>query len=155
VFLWTAGISVVAPVVILLLAWFRPHAHEAPGVFAVVALTFLLNRLRACGGFIANHTYLLEVAPLERRPLYIGFMNTMTFPFMLSPILGGAIVGLFGYRTLFVIGGLSAAAGWVLSARLGEPRHAARTSDEAVAGNRLTSRDASSSWVDRGRACRV
>ena len=134
VFLWTAGISVVAPVVILLLAWLRPHAQEAPGVFAVVALTFLLNGFVRAGRFIANHTYLLEVAPLERRPLYIGFMNTMTFPFMLSPILGGAIVGLFGYRTLFVIGGLSAAVGWVLSSKLSEPRHSARASDDEVVG---------------------
>jgi MFS family permease len=98
----------------------------------VVAFTFLTNGFVRAGRYIANHTYLLEVAPLERRPLYIGFMNTMTFPFMLSPILGGAIVGLFGYRTLFVIGGLSAIADWVVSARLGEPRHAVAVEDEEM-----------------------
>jgi hypothetical protein len=52
-----------------------------------VALTFLTNGFVRAGRFIANHTYLLEVAPRTRRPLYVGFMNTMTFPFMLSPIL--------------------------------------------------------------------
>jgi hypothetical protein len=51
---------------------------------------------------------------------------------MLSPILGGAIVGLFGYRTLFVIGGLAAIADWVVSARLGEPRHAVAVEDEEM-----------------------
>ena len=45
------------------------------------------------------------------------------FPFMLSPILGGVIVSLFGYSTLFVIGFLAAIANWVVSARLVEPRH--------------------------------
>lgn len=132
VFMSTAAISVVAPVVILLLAWLRPHAQEAPGVFAVVALTFLLNGFVRAGRFIANHTYLLEVAPRERRPLYIGFMNSMTFPFMLSPILGGAIVSLFGYRTLFVIGGLSAIVGWFISIKLSEPRHTAPVEDDEI-----------------------
>jgi len=132
VFMSTAAISVVAPVVILLLAWLRPHAQEAPGVFAVVALTFLLNGFVRAGRFIANHTYLLEAAPRERRPLYIGFMNSMTFPFMLSPILGGAIVSLFGYRTLFVIGGLSAIVGWIISIKLSEPRHTAPVEDDEI-----------------------
>jgi predicted MFS family arabinose efflux permease len=132
VFVSTAAISVAAPIVILLLGWLHPHAQEVPAVFAVVALTFLLNGFVRAGRFIANHTYLLEAAPVERRPLYIGFMNTMTFPFMLSPILGGAIVSLFGYRTLFVIGGLSAIAGWIVSWRLKEPRHSAPIQDDEV-----------------------
>ena len=134
VFVSTAAISVVPPIVILLLAVLRPHAQAstATGVFAMVAFTFLMNGFVRAGRFIANHTYLLEVAPLERRPLYIGFMNTMTFPFMLSPILGGAIVGLFGYPTLFVVGGLSAIADWVVSARLGEPRHSVRAPDDEI-----------------------
>jgi MFS family permease len=135
VFVSTAAISVVPPIVILLLSAFRPHGETTTsiGVFSVVALTFLMNGFVRAGRFIANHTYLLEVAPLERRPLYVGFMNTMTFPFMLSPILGGAIVSLFGYRTLFVIGGLAALAGWVVSARLGEPRHTIRVPDDEIA----------------------
>jgi MFS family permease len=132
VFVSTAAISVAAPIVILLLAYLRPHAQEAAGIFAVVALTFLMNGFVRAGRFIANHTYLLEAAPLEGRPLYIGFMNTMTFPFMLSPILGGAIVALFGYRTLFVVGGISAIADWIVSARLGEPRHAVVVEDEEM-----------------------
>ena len=81
-----------------------PDRIPRVSAFIAVALTFLMNGFVRAGRFIANHTYLLEVAPRERRPLYVGFMNTMTFPFMLSPILGGAIVGIFGYRTLFVIG---------------------------------------------------
>jgi hypothetical protein len=52
-------------------------------------------------------------------------MNTMTFPFMLSPILGGVIVALFGYTTLFVIGLASAIGNWLVSVRLEEPRHRA------------------------------
>ena len=135
VFLWTAVISLAPPVVILLLGWLRPpqDVNTTLGAFLVVALTFLMNGFVRAGRFIANHTYLLEVAPRDRRPLYVGFMNTMTFPFMLSPILGGAIVGLFGYNTLFVIGFLAAIANWVVSARLVEPRHHREVDTEELA----------------------
>jgi MFS family permease len=134
VFVLTAAISVGPPVVILLLDLLHPTASGAMAmsVFLVVALTFLMNGFVRAGRFIANHTYLLEVAPRRRRPLYIGFMNTMTFPFMLSPILGGVIVGVFGYRTLFVIGLLSAFANWFVSARLVEPRHKVDVSAEEL-----------------------
>ena len=135
VFLWTAVISLAPPVVILLLGLLRPShdVNTTLGAFLIVALTFLMNGFVRAGRFIANHTYLLEVAPRDKRPLYVGFMNTMTFPFMLSPILGGAIVGLFGYYTLFVIGFLSAIANWVVSARLVEPRHHREVEDEELA----------------------
>jgi MFS family permease len=134
VFVWTAVISVVPPIIILLLSAFRhgTQTNSAMSVFVVVALTFLMNGFVRAGRFIANHTYLLEAAPRERRPLYVGFMNTMTFPFMLSPILGGTIVGIFGYRALFVIGLLSAIAGWVASTRLSEPRHRVDVSAEEM-----------------------
>jgi MFS family permease len=133
VFVSTAAMSVVPPIVILLLSARRPPgpaAATAVTVFIVVASTFLLNGFVRAGRFIANHTYLLESAPRERRPLYIGFMNSMSFPFMLSPILGGAIVSVFGYHTLFVVGGLAAIANCVASARLVEPRHAVAAGPE-------------------------
>lgn len=125
VFVGTAAISVVPPIVILLLAMLPRDGGSAMGSLIIVALTFLMNGFVRAGRFIANHTYLLEVAPRKKRPLYVGFMNTMTFPFMLSPILGGVIVALFGYTTLFVIGLASAIGNWLVSVRLEEPRHRA------------------------------
>ena len=81
-----------------------------------------MNGFARSGRCIANHTYLLDSAPEDRRPLYIGFMNTLTFPFMLSPILGGAIVALFGYTTLFIVAEVAAVANLIASVRLVEPR---------------------------------
>jgi len=126
VFVSTAAMSVLPPIVILLLSGRATVATGAGtigwGLFGVVASTFLLNGFVRSGRFIANQTYLLESAPPNRRPLYVGFMNTLSFPFMLSPILGGLVVALVGYRVLFVLGGLSAIANLVASARLVEPR---------------------------------
>lgn len=125
VFVSTAVMSVVAPVAMLVLASSRAGSVAGPvavGIFYLVASTFLLNGFVRSGRFIANQTYLLESAPPARRPLYVGFMNSLSFPFMLSPILGGLVVVTLGYEVLFGIGAMAAVANWVASARLAEPR---------------------------------
>jgi MFS family permease len=135
VFVSTAAMSVFPPIVILFLSAHMPSpsAVGGMGVFLVVASTFLLNGFVRAGRFIANHTYLLESAPAAGRPLYVGFMNSLTFPFMLSPILGGVIVDTLGYRTLFVVGGAAAIANLIASAKLSEPRRVVPvTADEMV-----------------------
>ncbi len=123
VFVSTAATSVVAPAAMLLLSSrVGDIAPAGAGVFALMASTFLLNGFVRSGRFIANQTYLLESAPPDRRPLYVGFMNSLSFPFMLSPILGGLVVATLGYRALFAVGALAAVGNLVASARLVEPR---------------------------------
>ena len=123
VFVSTAAMSIAAPLLMQVLA-FRDGLAGSTGVgiFSAVASTFLLNGFVRSGRFIANQTYLLESAPPDRRPLYVGFMNSLSFPFMLSPILGGVVVATLGYRALFAIGALAAVGNLVASARLVEPR---------------------------------
>ncbi len=124
VFVSTAAMSVVAPVAMMALT--ARGASGSPvvgmGIFALVASTFLLNGFVRSGRFIANQTYLLESAPADRRPLYVGFMNSLSFPFMLSPILGGVVVATLGYQTLFAVGATAAVANVIASSRLVEPR---------------------------------
>jgi MFS family permease len=114
-------------------------APGAPGgasgstpLFLLVASTFLLNGFVRSGRFVANHTYLLESAPPERRPMYIGFMNSLSFPFMLSPILGGIVAETLGYPALFTLGAMAAVANTVASARLAEPRSAEHVRADAA-----------------------
>src|SRR5262245_33842166 len=123
VFVSTAAMSIAAPILMLVLSLRDGVAPTTGmGIFAVVASTFLLNGFVRSGRFIANQTYLLESAPPDRRPLYVGFMNSLSFPFMLSPILGGLVVAAVGYRALFLVGALAACGNLIASARLVEPR---------------------------------
>ncbi len=134
VFVSTAAMSVVAPITMLVLASRGVSAGPvAAGIFGLVASTFLLNGFVRSGRFIANQTYLLESAPAHRRPFYVGFMNTLSFPFMLSPILGGLVVAAVGYRPLFALGAAAAVANLIASARLVEPRHRVVASTEESA----------------------
>lgn len=134
VFVSTAVASILPPVVMLwLTAQDVPPTSGGPTlVFLLVASTFLFNGFVRSGRFVANHTYLLESAPPDRRPLYVGFMNSLSFPFMLSPILGGVVAETMGYTTLFAMGAVAAIANTVASARLVEPRAANRALAEAA-----------------------
>jgi MFS family permease len=49
-------------------------------------------------------------------------MNSLSFPFMLSPALGGWIVQASSYQTLFALSALFAVVSVALSSRLVEPR---------------------------------
>jgi MFS family permease len=121
----TAGFSILPPVTGLFLAHLHAggYAIGSSGfVFVAIASTFFINGLIRSGRFISNITYLLEVAPEDKRPLYVGFMNSFTFPLMLSPALGGLILALAGIRVLFICSICFAIANLVLSSRLREPR---------------------------------
>jgi MFS family permease len=76
------------------------------GRHVVFMSTFVMNAFAFNGRLISNMTYLLEIAPQERRPTYIGLANSLTFPLALSPVLGGLIAGWTGYLWLFVISGV-------------------------------------------------
>jgi predicted MFS family arabinose efflux permease len=117
----TAVVALAAPLAILLL----PEGTGGPSraAFWVVSATFLLNGFARSGRFISNMTYLIEDAPEDRRAVHVGFMNTLSAPFMLSPVLGGAVAELFSFKALFAVSALFAMVSIGLSASLSEPRH--------------------------------
>jgi MFS family permease len=121
----TAALSIIPPVTGLALEILHRDSRfigSSAMVFALIASTFFINGLIRSGRFISNITYLLEVAPADKRPLYVGFMNSFTFPLMLSPALGGLILTLAGIRVLFLASMCFAVANLILSSRLKEPR---------------------------------
>jgi MFS family permease len=119
----TALISLAPPLMVLLVLRAGPDgAADGPRAFLLLASTFVINGFSRSGRFISNMMYLLEDAPEDRRPLYVGFMNTVSFPFMLSPVLGGWIVQAVSFQALFAVSAVFAVVSVVLSARLVEPR---------------------------------
>jgi MFS family permease len=117
----TALIALAPPLFVLFVIR-NGTAQTAGWAFWLLASTFAINGFARSGRFISNMTYLLEFAPEDRRPLYVGFMNSLSFPFMLSPTLGGWIVQAASFQTLFGASAVFAVVSLVLSARLVEPR---------------------------------
>ncbi|MBM7844270.1 MFS transporter [Herpetosiphon giganteus] len=93
---------------------------EALGwLFGVI---FLLIGLSVDGSNTASLTYVMELAPAEQRPVYVGVCNTLMGVATFFPVLGGLLLAQFGYLPLFWISAASAFGGWLLSRRLPEPR---------------------------------
>jgi MFS family permease len=89
------------------------HAvNEAFGARQVLFMsTFVINAFAFHGRVISNMTYLLEIAPGEKRPTYIGLVNTLTFPLAMSPVLGGLLVGCTSYLWIFAVAAVVGFAG--------------------------------------------
>jgi len=75
------------------------HAHLVVPYYFV----FACATAAATGFGIAGSAYLLELAPRQIRPTYVGFMNTLTFPFMFSSVLAGILIRLVSYEFAFVL----------------------------------------------------
>jgi MFS family permease len=98
------------PVLALLL---RPLG---PNVFALV---FLLVGFVISGRRVGFEPYLLDMAPDERRTVYVGINGTLNFSMVVLPALAGVFVDLLGFTSMFV---LTVVAMIIAFFFLGEPR---------------------------------
>ncbi len=121
----TAVLAAVPPLIILVIDGLNdrvPPGSARLGLLLLMSSTFFVNGFIRSGRLISNVTYLLELAPESKRPLYVGFMNSFTSPFMLTPVIGGVLIQLFGNGVLFSLSLVFAIANVYLSVRLIEPR---------------------------------
>jgi predicted MFS family arabinose efflux permease len=103
----------------LLVSWQPSVAAQAPYAFAAV---FVLLSIFQMGLVIGYHNYLLDIAPAEDRPLYIGLANTLTGLTLLASAVGGLIVDLAGLAVLFWVAAAFYAGALLLAGSLREPR---------------------------------
>lgn len=96
----TAGLTSLQPVLALLC--FFLYKLNLP-FFPFFVLLFTLIGATYSGVWVGIFNYLLKIAPEEKRPLYIGLLNTLTAPTTFLPLLGGVIIELFSYVALFAI----------------------------------------------------
>lgn len=95
-----------------LLQWITPHFHWIVlGVFAC------LTAARQ-GIDMGGNLYLLALPPASQRPTYFAFMNSLSAPLMLSPILAGWIAGHLSFAAAFVLSAIAAAGMAGVSLRL-------------------------------------
>jgi len=66
-------------------------------------------------GMLGFFNYLMEIAPGEMRPTYIGLSNTIVGLLTLAPIVGGWLLEATSYTVLFSVAAAMVTAGFVLS----------------------------------------
>jgi len=91
----------------------------APSLFALV---FVLSGGYKSGAMIGYLNFLLEIAPADDRPIYIGFTNTIMGIALLASSVGGLIVDITGFTVLFSLALAFYAVAFFLTLRLQEPR---------------------------------
>jgi MFS family permease len=113
---FTGGISVLPPLMMMaapLLLSFGTYA-----ILAWVLLISLLVGMSSDGTGIAGMTFLLEVAPPEQRPLYMGLANTLLGIGAIIPIIGGLLITQLGYTGTYAIAAVSCTLGAVIAFQL-------------------------------------
>ena len=94
----TALLACTAPLVAIFVQ-FIPPVWQLPCYF----LTFVLGGASMSGMMVGFMTYMINIAPPLNRPTYIGFMNTLVFPFGFMPVLAGQLIQWIGYEYTFAI----------------------------------------------------
>jgi hypothetical protein len=116
--LW-AGLAV--PLMAFAVSSLAVAASDARLIFTGI---FFLMGTVASGSSIANTNYLLEVAPDEERPLYIGLMNTLLATATIFPLLGAVVVDVVSYQAVFALSAAATLGAVFLTLRLAPGREA-------------------------------
>jgi len=76
---------------------------------------FFLRGAVSAGTFISGISIVYEFTDAENRPTYIGLANTIPgIVVSIAPLIGGWLAGAMGYRSMFILSAIIAAASWVL-----------------------------------------
>ncbi len=70
---------------------------------AAFGLVFVLVGFVMSGRSVGFDPYLLDLAPEDQRTVYVGINGTLNFSRVVLPILGGAVMDLFGFDVAFVL----------------------------------------------------
>ena len=71
-----------------------------PDYFAII---FMLIGFIMSGRKVGFESYLLDIAPSDKRTEYLGINGTLNIFIVILPILGGTFIDLIGYNTTFTI----------------------------------------------------
>ncbi|MDA8346299.1 MAG: MFS transporter [Thermaerobacter sp.] len=82
------------PLLALVLAAFWPSGYFL--IFVVLGAAIASRNL-------AYNNVLVDIAPVPLRATYTGLVGTLTAPTLLLPMLGGSLIGLFGFRDVFLL----------------------------------------------------
>ncbi|MDY0236302.1 MAG: MFS transporter [Gudongella sp.] len=82
------------PIVALILSRFGPDIYS---------FVFLLVGFVISGRRIGFDSYLLDIAPEDKRTVYLGVRGTLNIFVVILPILGGIFIDIIGYSITFII----------------------------------------------------
>jgi MFS family permease len=116
----TVALALSIPVLALLMHYWPPRGEFAPYVYALVFVLIGANYNGYMQGFM---NLVLEMAPPDERPVYVGLYNTLGGSLLIVvPLLGGWLLQATSYPVLYGVAALGITASLVMSFKLAEPR---------------------------------
>jgi len=117
----TVALGLVSPLLALAVHWIPIQAALTPYVYSLVFLFIGGNYAGYMQGFM---NLVLDIAPPQDRPAYIGLYNTLGGTVVTAaPLVGGWILQATSYPILFSVTAAGIIASLLLSFTLREPRH--------------------------------
>jgi MFS family permease len=113
----TAGSFAAVPVSALVLFSLSGIMDQAL-LFALFSLVFILSGLALGASRIVNTNMLLTIAPPAERAVYVGFLNTILGVVIFVPVLGGVMIDLAGFLSIFITSLALALGAVVLGAKM-------------------------------------
>lgn len=78
-------------------------AFSSPGVWSIYII-FLILGFAQSSYVLGELIIAMELGPEEERPIYIGLARTLPgILILIAPLIGGVLVGQFGYRVMFLV----------------------------------------------------
>lgn len=111
---------VLAPLCALGMALLLPATGRTWAIGGAM-LIFLLIGSAMSGNVIGYQSFLLDIAPEDRRPTYLGIMNTSMGLASLLPMLGGVLADVLGLKAVFLASAAMTCAGALTTRRLKSP----------------------------------
>ena len=101
------------------------HLDLTSGLLAqAYPVTFVLLGVVRSARMLGFLNYVLEIAPDEMRPAYVGLSNTLTGVIAVAPLIGGWLLQTTSYVVLFAVTAASVATGFLLSLKVRSPQPA-------------------------------
>jgi MFS family permease len=118
---WGAGMVIrLGSATTILAPLFALAAHQSQSDWLVRGYPFIFGILGALNAvrMLGFSNYILEIAPEEMCPAYVGLANTLTGAVTIVPTLGGWLLQATSYTTLFAVSAALVAAGFGVSLTL-------------------------------------
>lgn len=119
---WTSTLVIATPVTALLVPPVARALAAEEWLTYMYAIVFVLNGALWGGMWLGFTNYVLEIAPAAIRPLYLGLQATLLSPAILMPLLGGWLLAVISFESLFAIVAVVGVGAVVYVRRLPEPR---------------------------------
>jgi hypothetical protein len=108
-------IGLMAPALAFLFGWWR-------GPAILFAVAFAISGAYNTASWLAHTNFLLEIAPPDDRPIYVGTANTLVGTAILASSGGGALVDWLGFEALFGLALASLLLAIVVAVGIQDPR---------------------------------